>query len=169
MYRCPFHSSTYTTGFTNSSLVIGAFPLLHAGNVTLEALFLSHFFPQTTRYIWAYAGILYWGQHVSYPPLPHRCRQWNMPRHRYTFPTNSRGLQPSRHPWPQLFDFRTNEEKVRPVRLGRPTFDTQRIRQPRWSPCSLRVNSMLSVRPCMTDRLRQPPPGRRDSPCGVYR
>jgi membrane-associated phospholipid phosphatase len=55
-----FHSSTYTTGFTNSPLVFGAFPSLHAGNATLEALFLSHFFPQTTRYIWAYAGILYW-------------------------------------------------------------------------------------------------------------
>jgi len=26
----------------------------------MEALFLSHFFPQTTRYVWAYAGVLYW-------------------------------------------------------------------------------------------------------------
>ncbi|KAF8197032.1 hypothetical protein BJ912DRAFT_1020927 [Pholiota molesta] len=55
-----FGSKTYTTGFTNSPLVFGAFPSLHAGNATLEALFLSHFFPQTTRYIWAYAGVLYW-------------------------------------------------------------------------------------------------------------
>ncbi|PPQ75945.1 hypothetical protein CVT26_005849 [Gymnopilus dilepis] len=55
-----FHSNTYTTGFTHSPLVFGAFPSLHAGNATLEALFLSHFFPQTTRYIWAYAGVLYW-------------------------------------------------------------------------------------------------------------
>ncbi|KAF8966089.1 inositolphosphorylceramide synthase [Flammula alnicola] len=55
-----FHSQTYTSGFTNSPLVFGAFPSLHAGNATLEALFLSHFFPQTTRYIWAYAGVLYW-------------------------------------------------------------------------------------------------------------
>ncbi|KAF5319320.1 hypothetical protein D9619_008657 [Psilocybe cf. subviscida] len=55
-----FNSNTYTTGFTNSPLVFGAFPSLHAGNATLEALFLSHFFPQTTRYIWAYAGVLYW-------------------------------------------------------------------------------------------------------------
>lgn len=55
-----FHNQAYTVGFTNSPLVFGAFPSLHAGNVTLEALFLSHFFPHTTRFIWAYAGILYW-------------------------------------------------------------------------------------------------------------
>ena len=55
-----FYNQAYTVGFTNSPLVFGAFPSLHAGNVTLEALFLSHFFPCTTRFIWAYAGILYW-------------------------------------------------------------------------------------------------------------
>ncbi|KDR72972.1 hypothetical protein GALMADRAFT_252341 [Galerina marginata CBS 339.88] len=55
-----FHSKTYTSGFENSPLVFGAFPSLHAGNATLEALFLSHFFPQATRYIWAYASVLYW-------------------------------------------------------------------------------------------------------------
>ena len=55
-----FHSQAYTVGFTNSPLVFGAFPSLHAGNATLEALFLSHFFPRTTRFVWAYAGILYW-------------------------------------------------------------------------------------------------------------
>ena len=55
-----FHSQAYTIGFTNSPLVFGAFPSLHSGNATLEALFLSHFFPQCTRYIWAYASVLYW-------------------------------------------------------------------------------------------------------------
>ena len=55
-----FHSQAYTIGFTNSPLVFGAFPSLHSGNATLEALFLSHFFPRSTCYIWAYAGILYW-------------------------------------------------------------------------------------------------------------
>lgn len=55
-----FHSQAYTLGFTNSPLVFGAFPSLHAGNATLEALFLSHFFPHTTAFIWAYAGVLYW-------------------------------------------------------------------------------------------------------------
>lgn len=55
-----FHSKGYTTAFSNSPLVFGAFPSLHAGCATLEALFLSHFFPSTTRYIWGYAGVLYW-------------------------------------------------------------------------------------------------------------
>ncbi len=36
-----FHFQTYTIGFTNSPLVFGAFPSLHSGNATLEALFLS--------------------------------------------------------------------------------------------------------------------------------
>lgn len=55
-----FHSQGYTIGFTNSPLVFGAFPSLHSSNATLEALFLSHFFPKYTRYVWAYAGVLYW-------------------------------------------------------------------------------------------------------------
>jgi len=40
--------------------VFGAFPSLHAAHATLEALFVSHFFPGTTRYAWTYACILYW-------------------------------------------------------------------------------------------------------------
>jgi hypothetical protein len=55
-----FHSSGYTVTFSNSPVVFGAFPSLHAACATMEALFLSHFFPQTTRYAWAYAGVLYW-------------------------------------------------------------------------------------------------------------
>ncbi|KAI0077990.1 PAP2-domain-containing protein [Panus rudis PR-1116 ss-1] len=55
-----FHSNGYTVTFSNSPVVFGAFPSLHSANATLEALFLSHFFPQTTRYIWGYALVLYW-------------------------------------------------------------------------------------------------------------
>ena len=55
-----FHSHGYTTTFSNSPVVFGAFPSLHAGCATIEALFVSHFFPQMTRWIWAYAGVLYW-------------------------------------------------------------------------------------------------------------
>ncbi|KAF9267182.1 PAP2-domain-containing protein [Marasmius fiardii PR-910] len=55
-----FHSKGYTLAFSNSPLVFGAFPSLHSGAATLEALFLSHFFPQTTKYAWGYAGVLYW-------------------------------------------------------------------------------------------------------------
>lgn len=55
-----FHSHGYTVTFSNSPVVFGAFPSLHAACATMEALFLSHFFPQIAPYIWAYAGILYW-------------------------------------------------------------------------------------------------------------
>jgi membrane-associated phospholipid phosphatase len=55
-----FHSSGYKMAFSNSPLVFGAFPSLHAGWATLEALFISHFFPDKTRYIWGYASVLYW-------------------------------------------------------------------------------------------------------------
>ena len=55
-----FHSNGYTTTFSNAPVIFGAFPSLHAGDATIVALFLSHFFPKTTRYIWGYAGVLYW-------------------------------------------------------------------------------------------------------------
>ncbi|KAI0631669.1 PAP2-domain-containing protein [Trametes polyzona] len=55
-----FHSKGYTTAFSNSPLVFGAFPSLHAGSATMEALFISHLFPWTTKYIFTYAAILYW-------------------------------------------------------------------------------------------------------------
>ena len=55
-----FGTGGYTAAFTNSPLVFGAFPSLHAGCGTLEALFISHFFPPMTKYIWAYVGVLYW-------------------------------------------------------------------------------------------------------------
>ena len=55
-----FGSNGYTTAFTNSPLVFGAFPSLHSACACLEALFLSHFFPWTTKYVWAYTGVLFW-------------------------------------------------------------------------------------------------------------
>ncbi|KAG8707126.1 Aureobasidin resistance protein Aur1 [Ceratobasidium sp. 395] len=55
-----FRSSGYTDGFSSSLLVFGAFPSLHSGSATIEALFVSHFFPQLRRYIWSYALVLYW-------------------------------------------------------------------------------------------------------------
>ncbi|GLB42904.1 putative PAP2 superfamily protein [Lyophyllum shimeji] len=54
------HSQTYTVGFSNAPVVFGAFPSMHAGCATIEALFIAHFFPQTARYVWLYAGVLYW-------------------------------------------------------------------------------------------------------------
>lgn len=55
-----FHSSGYTTAFSNSPLVFGAFPSLHSACATMEALFLSHFFPQYATFVWAYVAVLYW-------------------------------------------------------------------------------------------------------------
>ncbi|PFH49525.1 hypothetical protein AMATHDRAFT_62978 [Amanita thiersii Skay4041] len=55
-----FHSSGYTKTFTNSPLVFGAFPSLHSACATMEALFISHFFPQYSRFVWTYAAVLYW-------------------------------------------------------------------------------------------------------------
>lgn len=54
------HTKLYSTNFGNSPIIFGAFPSLHAGCATMEALFMSHFFPQTTKFIWGYAGLLYW-------------------------------------------------------------------------------------------------------------
>jgi membrane-associated phospholipid phosphatase len=55
-----FGSEGYTLTFSNSPVIFGAFPSLHSACATIEALFLSHFFPQTTPFAWTYAGILYW-------------------------------------------------------------------------------------------------------------
>ncbi|RDB21983.1 Inositol phosphorylceramide synthase catalytic subunit aur1 [Hypsizygus marmoreus] len=54
------HSLAYSTAFSNAPVVFGAFPSLHSACATLEALFLAHFFPFTTRYVWVYAGVLFW-------------------------------------------------------------------------------------------------------------
>lgn len=55
-----FGGDGYQTAFSNSPLVFGAFPSLHAGWATLGALFITHFWDGTGRYVWAYVGVLYW-------------------------------------------------------------------------------------------------------------
>jgi membrane-associated phospholipid phosphatase len=55
-----FGNQGYTNTFGASPLVFGAFPSLHAANGTLEALFISHFFPSATRAAWAYVAVLFW-------------------------------------------------------------------------------------------------------------
>lgn len=55
-----FGGTGYQTTFSGAPVVFGAFPSLHAGHATLEALFVSHFFPSLTRFAWTYACILYW-------------------------------------------------------------------------------------------------------------
>ena len=65
-----FHGHGYTLTFTNAPVPFGAFPSLHAGCATMEALFLSYFFPVALRIgrvrldarvlYWTYAFWLYW-------------------------------------------------------------------------------------------------------------
>lgn len=50
----------YTTTFTASPLVFGAFPSLHSGNGTLEALFMSNVFPKLTPLFIMYVMWLWW-------------------------------------------------------------------------------------------------------------
>jgi len=55
-----FGTSGYTNAFGNAPLIFGAFPSLHSGNATMEALTLGHFFPRFKVFYWAYVGVLYW-------------------------------------------------------------------------------------------------------------
>ena len=55
-----FHTTTYTAGFSSAPVVFGAFPSLHAGDATMAALFVSHFWPWLRPYAWGYCGVLYW-------------------------------------------------------------------------------------------------------------
>jgi inositol phosphorylceramide synthase catalytic subunit len=50
----------YTSKFTASPLVFGAFPSLHAGNATIEALFLSYLFPKLRPLFIVYVGWMWW-------------------------------------------------------------------------------------------------------------
>lgn len=50
----------YTSGFTASPMVFGAFPSLHAATATLEALFMSHCFPRLTPLFSVYVMWLWW-------------------------------------------------------------------------------------------------------------
>ena len=44
-----FGGQGYTNTFSNAPVPFGAFPSLHAGCSTMEALFLTHFFPTVER------------------------------------------------------------------------------------------------------------------------
>lgn len=55
-----FGTKVYTSAFPASPLVFGAFPSLHSGHATLEALFLSYIFPKITPYLVIYVLWLWW-------------------------------------------------------------------------------------------------------------
>lgn len=55
-----FGVDMYTSSFTASPMVFGAFPSLHAGSATTEALFMSYVFPKL-RPVWIlYTGWIWW-------------------------------------------------------------------------------------------------------------
>jgi hypothetical protein len=50
----------YTSAFLASPVVFGAFPSLHAGFATLEALFMGHVFPRLFPYYLCYTAWMWW-------------------------------------------------------------------------------------------------------------
>lgn len=55
-----FGFDMYTSNFTASPVVFGAFPSLHSANAVLEALFMSYCFPKLRPLFIAYAMWLWW-------------------------------------------------------------------------------------------------------------
>ncbi|KAI0996366.1 Inositol phosphorylceramide synthase catalytic subunit [Podosphaera aphanis] len=55
-----FGVDLYTSSFTASPLVFGAFPSLHSGNAVLEAFFMSHCFPKLRPFVIGYAMWMWW-------------------------------------------------------------------------------------------------------------
>lgn len=55
-----FGISLYEKGFKHSSVVFGAFPSLHSGCATLEALFFCYCFPKLKPLFFAYVSWLWW-------------------------------------------------------------------------------------------------------------
>ena len=50
----------YTDSFNNSPMVFGAFPSMHAGDATIQALFMSEVFPQYSPFFGLYVLWLWW-------------------------------------------------------------------------------------------------------------
>ncbi|ODQ82857.1 hypothetical protein BABINDRAFT_159354 [Babjeviella inositovora NRRL Y-12698] len=55
-----FGVDMYTTTFKNSPLVFGAFPSLHSGCASMDALFMTWLFPRLAPIWWGYIGLLWW-------------------------------------------------------------------------------------------------------------
>ncbi|KAK9382492.1 uncharacterized protein V2V93DRAFT_365255 [Kockiozyma suomiensis] len=50
----------YTSSFTASPMVFGAFPSLHSGCAVIEVLFMSYLFPRLTPYLMGYVLWIWW-------------------------------------------------------------------------------------------------------------
>jgi hypothetical protein len=55
-----FGAQAYQKAFSGAPVPFGAFPSLHSGCATLEALFVGHFFLHLRKVAWGYVAILYW-------------------------------------------------------------------------------------------------------------
>lgn len=55
-----FGIDLYTSTFTASPQVFGAFPSLHSGNATIEALFMSYVFPRLAPLFFLYTLWIWW-------------------------------------------------------------------------------------------------------------
>ncbi|ODV97761.1 hypothetical protein PACTADRAFT_21291, partial [Pachysolen tannophilus NRRL Y-2460] len=55
-----FGFDMYSSNFANSPVIFGAFPSLHSGAATMEALFLSYLFPRFKPLWWGYVFWLWW-------------------------------------------------------------------------------------------------------------
>lgn len=55
-----FGINLYTSGFSNSAVIFGAFPSLHSGCATMEALFFSYVFPKLRPLFIFYVCWLWW-------------------------------------------------------------------------------------------------------------
>jgi len=55
-----FGTSLYTSSFSASPIVFGAFPSLHAGWATLHALYIHHLFPKARVLLCAYVMWVWW-------------------------------------------------------------------------------------------------------------
>lgn len=73
----------YTSTFTASPMVFGAFPSLHAGSATIEALFMSHIFPRLRPLFVVYALWLFWAtmylsHHYAVDLVGGGLREWTL-------------------------------------------------------------------------------------------
>ncbi|KAG8623343.1 hypothetical protein KVT40_008319 [Elsinoe batatas] len=55
-----FGVDMYTSSFTASPVVFGAFPSLHSGSAVIEAMFMSYFFPKLRPLFFVYSLWLWW-------------------------------------------------------------------------------------------------------------
>jgi inositol phosphorylceramide synthase catalytic subunit len=65
-----FGIDLYTSGFHASPVVFGAFPSLHSGFATIEALFMSHAFPKlrplfVVYWLWLWWSTMYFSHHYA--------------------------------------------------------------------------------------------------------